>query len=161
MEFEQNFVFIPLWSLSALNEFVLFRVKLEIRLTGNTSRSRKGPALCMNKENMSIGKRYLIVKKAKTKRPKRGKNERKKCLRGELNPVHMHAKSSHRLLRHMMAKLLSVVKAFSREILVVDAVCSGGAVLINNSRGLFQENKHCFGVKSVNLTHFIWRIMAD
>ena len=28
--------------------------------------------------SMSIGKRYLIVKKAKTKRPKRGKNERKK-----------------------------------------------------------------------------------
>ena len=25
-------------------------------------------------------------------------------------------------------------KAFSREILVVDAVCSGGAVLINNSK---------------------------
>ena len=85
----------------------------------------------------------------------------KKCLRGELNPVHTNAKSSHRLLRHIVAKLLSIFKAFSREILVVDAVCSGGAVLINNSRGIFQENKHCFSVKSVNLTHFIWRIMAD
>ena len=85
----------------------------------------------------------------------------KKCLRGELNPVHMNAKPSHRLLRHIVAKLLSIFKAFSREILVVDAVCSGGAVLINNSRGIFQENKQCFSVKSGNLTHFIWRIMAD
>ena len=29
---------------------------------------------------------------------------------------------------------MSFFKAFSREILVVDAVCSGGAVLINNSK---------------------------
>ena len=58
----------------------------------------------------------------------------RKCLGGQLNPVHLHAKSSHRLLRHIVAKLLSVFKAFSREILVVDAVCSGGAVLINNSK---------------------------
>ena len=85
----------------------------------------------------------------------------KKCLGGQLNPVHLHAKSSHRLLSHIVAKLLSVVKAFSQEILVVEAVCSDGAVLINNSRGIFQKNKHCFSVKSVNLTHFIWRIMAD
>ena len=85
----------------------------------------------------------------------------KKCLGGQLNPVHLHAKSSHRLLRHIVAKLLSVFKAFSCEILVVEAVCSGGAVLINNSRGIFEENKHCFSVKIGNLTHFIWRIMAD
>ena len=32
-ELEQNFLFIPLWSLSTLKEFVLFRVKLEIRLS--------------------------------------------------------------------------------------------------------------------------------
>ena len=51
-----------------------------------------------------------------------------------MNPVHLHAKSSHRLLHHIVAKLILVFEAFSGEILVVDAVCSGGAVLINNSK---------------------------
>ena len=66
---------------------------------------------------------------------------KKKCLEGQFNRVHVHAKSFHRLLAtpHRQisigqVKLLSVFKAFSREILLVDAVCSGGVVLINNSK---------------------------
>ena len=51
---------------------------------------------------MPIGKRYLIVKKQKQNGQKAEEMKEKNCLKGELNPIHLHAKSSHRLLRHIV-----------------------------------------------------------
>ena len=69
----------------------------------------------------------------------------------------------HRQISIGQAKLLSVFKAFSREILVVDAVCSGGAKLINNSKVYLRKISSVSTLKAVkfNSFHRIWRIMAD
>ena len=77
------------------------------------------------------------MEKKKQNKTKQNKTKKKKQrLEGQLNRVHLRTKSFHRLLRHIVKlnKLLSLFKAFSREILLVDAVCSGGVVLINNSK---------------------------
>ena len=74
----------------------------------------------------------------KKKKQNKTKQNKKQCLEGQLNRVHLHEKSfhntPHRQISIGQVKLLSVFKAFSREIRLVDAVCSGGVVVINNSK---------------------------
>ena len=100
----------------------------------------------------------------KKKQKQKQKQNKKQCLEGQLNRVHplsicMQSRfidyTPHRQISIGQVELLSVFKAFSREILLVDAVCSGEVVLINKFKGIFEENKQCFDVKSGNLTHFI------
>ena len=57
--------------------------------------------------------------------------------------------------------LMSVFKAFSREILAVDAVCSGGAVLINNSKVYLRKVSSASTLKAIGVSQTVAKSLTD